>query len=131
MVVQGPLIRPSATFSPKGRRDLFVEFSESRGHLADSLDDRLKLAQHIFVRKPSDVVALCFEKLLPYSVCLVDVIVIAAVELDHQFQFQAHKVRDERTDRVLTTKLQTGEAAASQCGPDELLWFGAGLAEGS
>jgi hypothetical protein len=85
----------------------------------------LRLTQHLVIPVAQDMNPLLFKEAGPVLVIGLMLHVLAAVQLDGEFQLVAVKVQDVTPDGVLAAELQAQEAFGPQDLPKQL--FGVGL----
>jgi hypothetical protein len=57
--------------------------------------------------------------------------VLAAIQFDNQFRFEAHEIANVRTERSLPAKFEAANLSSLEAAPEQPLGIGAILAQGS
>src|SRR5690242_12316765 len=78
--------------------------------------------KHVIVPKTNDAPTVLVQ---PCGTTIVAIAVgmLAAVDFDGQFDFETREIGDERSDRTLAAKLQSGETAVAEDRPQTLFRF--------
>ncbi|MEX0704008.1 MAG: hypothetical protein WD069_18045 [Planctomycetales bacterium] len=95
------------------------------------LRNRIHTVQHIVVRISDDTQAESAQVIRSAAIVLLSFIVRTSVDLDHQSCLGAVEIRHERTEGVLTPKLQAGKPARAEPAPEQPFGKGRGAAQGA
>ena len=77
------------------------------------------VVKHVLIRKPQHSPPFVFKERLPRTIGCFNTLVVATVVLDDTIQFRAGKIRDERPDRMLPSKLQAAEPFRTENLPEK------------
>ena len=85
--------------------------------------NRCNIAQNFFIRKPNHLPAPLFKIRLPLLIILALIVVVSTIQFNDHLLLGAREVRKERTDRMLASKLQTGQSFRANNRPDQRFRF--------
>jgi len=81
--------------------------------------DRVNVLKDVFIAEANHGPTIRFDLSLALLIVFKNVVVVPAVDFDHQHFFNTGKVGDERRNWKLASELQVAEAAGSESTPEE------------
>ena len=77
------------------------------------------IVKHVLICKPQHAPPFVFKERLPRAIGRFNTLVVAAVDLDDALQFRASKIREERPDGMLPSKLQAADPFCTEHLPEK------------
>ena len=99
--------------------------------LDDGLKHAIRVAKHLMVPEPQNLIALLHQERLTTRVLPLLGCVLSPVQLDDEAVFEAHEIDDESPKRTLAAELEPRKLALAQAVPQHALRIGGAPSSGS